>query len=125
MSEPILDLTVDDGKYRIIQLASGGAEILRYGRTCLTVSGTPGSNAILAMAYELDELRQRVSEWPADAIFQLGATVQKKGRAFWRGKIVGWYRTELTALGFAVESMFEPGSVQIYPQTALEPWNAD
>lgn len=63
-------------------------------------------------------------EWPADAMFQMGALVHKKGRASWRGRIVGWYRTERTALGFAVESAFEPGSVQIYPQTALVPWEA-
>ena len=61
--------------------------------------------------------------WPADALFPLGATVQKKGRASWRGRIVGWYRTDLTALGFAVESTFEPGSVQIYPQSALTEWD--
>jgi hypothetical protein len=61
--------------------------------------------------------------WPADARFQLGAFVQKKGRASWRGRVVGWYRTELTALGYAVESSFEPGSVQIYPESALLPWD--
>jgi hypothetical protein len=61
--------------------------------------------------------------WPADAKFSRGATVRKKGRASWRGKIVGWYRTELTALGYAVESAFEPGSVQIYPESALEAWS--
>jgi hypothetical protein len=60
--------------------------------------------------------------WPADAAFQLGDYAQKKGRASWRGKVVGWYRTELTALGYAVESSFEPGSVQIYPESALLPW---
>ena len=63
--------------------------------------------------------------WPADAGFQRGAYVEKKGRAKWRGRIVGWYRTELTALGYAVESHFEPGSVQIYPETALVAWNAE
>jgi hypothetical protein len=61
--------------------------------------------------------------WPADASFKLGDFAQKKGRASWRGKIVGWYRTELTALGYAIESSFEPGSVQIYPESALLPWD--
>jgi hypothetical protein len=60
--------------------------------------------------------------WPTDAEFQMGDAVKKKGKASWRGRVVGWYRTELTALGFAVESSFERGSVQIYPQTALERW---
>lgn len=60
--------------------------------------------------------------WPSDAAFQLGEAVQKKGRASWRGHVVGWYRTSITALGYAVESAFEPGSVQIYPESALEAW---
>lgn len=60
-----------------------------------------------------------MTEWPKDAKYPLGALVQKKGRASWRGRIVGWYRTEITALGYAVESIYEPGSVQIYPETAL------
>jgi hypothetical protein len=51
--------------------------------------------------------------------------VCKKGRSSWRGKVVGWYRTELTALGYAVESHFEPGSVQIYPESALIPWDPE
>ncbi|MBA4784118.1 MAG: DfrB family trimethoprim-resistant dihydrofolate reductase [Rhizobiales bacterium] len=60
--------------------------------------------------------------WPSDASFQMGDYAAKKGRASWRGKIVGWYRTDLTALGYAIESHYEPGSVQIYPATAIEPW---
>jgi hypothetical protein len=63
-----------------------------------------------------------VDPWPADALFRMGESVAKKGRASWRGKIVGWYRTDLTDLGYAIESHFEPGSVQIYPQTAIERW---
>lgn len=72
--------------------------------------------ALLALAAPLE----KDAEWPADALFQMGDFVSKKGRTSWRGKVVGWYRTDLTALGFAVESIFEPGTVQIYPQTALE-----
>lgn len=62
--------------------------------------------------------------WPSDATFQMGDFVAKKGRASWRGRIVGWYRTDLTKLGYAIESYFEPGSVQIYPETAIEPWES-
>lgn len=69
--------------------------------------------------------RGEQQEWPADAAFAFGALVQKKGRASWRGKIVGWYRTDITALGYAVESAFEPGSVQIYPETALLAWDGE
>ncbi|RAS10812.1 hypothetical protein [Ensifer adhaerens] len=61
-----------------------------------------------------------VDRWSADAAFQMGDYAAKKGRASWRGKIVGWYRTDLTSLGYAID--FEPGSVQIYPETAIEAW---
>ena len=56
--------------------------------------------------------------------FHLGDKVKKRSGSRWRGTIVGWYRTALTLEGYAVESAFEPGSVQIYPVDALEPWNA-
>ncbi|MCP3412863.1 hypothetical protein NLM16_01965 [Bradyrhizobium brasilense] len=65
---------------------------------------------------------EMVDPWPADAKFQMGDYAAKKGRASWRGRIVGWYRTDLTRLGYAIESYFEPGSVQIYPETAIDAW---
>lgn len=57
--------------------------------------------------------------------FRLGDRVQKRSGGRWRGQIVGWYQTTLTPEGYAVESAFEPGSVQIYPASALEPWHED
>lgn len=53
-------------------------------------------------------------EWP------LGLRVTKTKGSSWTGKIVGYYSTELTPKGVAVESENEPGSVQIYPAKALE-----
>lgn len=55
--------------------------------------------------------------------WDLGMTVQKKSGSNWHGTIVGFYSTALTPEGYAVESNFEPGSVQIYPVQALELWN--
>ncbi len=54
--------------------------------------------------------------------FKLGDTVAKKSGGQWHGTIVGEYSTELTPNGYAVESMYERGSVQIYPAAALIPW---
>lgn len=62
--------------------------------------------------------------WPSDARFQMGDTVRKTSGSLWHGTVVGWYRTELTPLGYAVESHTEKGSVQIYPEKALEPWTS-
>lgn len=58
--------------------------------------------------------------FPSRATFALGDRVQKKSGAAWQGQVVGWYSTKLTPEGYAVESEFHPGSVQIYPVTALE-----
>ena len=63
------------------------------------------------MTYVLDFLD---FHWP------LGTHVRKKKGAHWQGFIVGFYSTDLTPEGYAVESEFEFGSVQIYPYSALE-----
>ena len=51
--------------------------------------------------------------WP------LGTRVTKTKGSQWTGKVVGFYSTNLTAEGYAVESETERGSVQIYPVAAL------
>jgi hypothetical protein len=55
--------------------------------------------------------------------FALGDRVRKRSGSSWQGRVVGFYTTALTPNGYAVESEREPGSVQIYPEAALE--NAD
>jgi hypothetical protein len=71
-SEVLLDIIVSDGKYRIIQTREHGTKAYRYkadapishldpANPWLDVTCTPGSNMILAMAYELKELREKLS----------------------------------------------------------------
>lgn len=52
--------------------------------------------------------------------FDLGERVRKKRGSSWQGRVVGFYSTSLTPIGYAVESEREPGSVHIYPESALE-----
>lgn len=52
--------------------------------------------------------------------FQIGDRVRKIKGSDWKGRIVGTYSTTLTPEGYAVESECHPGSVQIYPGSALE-----
>ena len=52
--------------------------------------------------------------------FFIGTMVKKKSGSEWQGRIVGWYSTEYTPEGYAVESDAHAGSVQIYPVAALE-----
>ncbi|MEP6791393.1 MAG: DfrB family trimethoprim-resistant dihydrofolate reductase [Ramlibacter sp.] len=59
--------------------------------------------------------------WPqTHRSFAPGDTVRKTRGSNWHGRVVGWYSTALTPEGYAVESEREPGSVQIYPASALE-----
>jgi dihydrofolate reductase (trimethoprim resistance protein) len=52
--------------------------------------------------------------------FKLGDYVEKKSGSEWVGTVVGFYSTNLTPEGYAVESLFHEGSVQIYPVGALK-----
>ena len=52
-------------------------------------------------------------------LYDLGDYVENISDAAWRGHVVGFYSTDLTPIGYAVESDAHPGSVQIYPEKAL------
>jgi hypothetical protein len=52
--------------------------------------------------------------------FALRQRVRKVKGSSWQGPVVGFYSTELTPIGYCVESEREPGSVQLYPEAALE-----
>jgi dihydrofolate reductase (trimethoprim resistance protein) len=58
---------------------------------------------------------------PAPAKFRIGDRVRKISGSSWSGTVVGTYSTSLTPEGYAVESSAHPGSVQIYPASALAP----
>lgn len=51
--------------------------------------------------------------------YKIGDRLRKIKGSSWRGKVVGFYSTELTPIGYCIESEYEPGSVQIYPQEAV------
>lgn len=56
------------------------------------------------------------SEWS----FRRGDRLRKKSGSQWQGRVVGYYSTDLTPRGYCIESERELGSVQIYPEGALE-----
>ena len=62
---------------------------------------------------------QAVTDEPARK-FSLGDRVTKTKGSSWTGRVVGFYSTALNPVGYCVESETETGSVQIYPETALE-----
>lgn len=49
-----------------------------------------------------------------------GTALKKKSGSNWYGKVTGFYSTEQTPEGYAVESWVHRGSVQFYPAQALE-----
>lgn len=51
--------------------------------------------------------------------YKLGDLLTKTKGSCWTGHVVGFYQTALTKEGYAIESINEPGSVQIYPVSAL------
>lgn len=77
-------------------------------------------------AHDLKLLAMQIGQWrnttPLLAKWKMGAYVQKKQNSSWRGKVVGFYSTAATPIGYCVESHFEPGSVQVWPEAALIDW---
>lgn len=72
----------------------------------------------IAMMEYARMLKERLK--PDEKCICLGSVVRKKTGSQWSGKVVGFYRTELTPYGVCVESDVHKGSVQIYPLHALE-----
>jgi hypothetical protein len=55
--------------------------------------------------------------------WKFGTPLCKKYGPYWRGRVVGYYSTENTPIGYVIESVFEPGSLQTHPADDLEFWN--
>jgi hypothetical protein len=118
--QPLLDVTVADGKYRIVQQDStSDAEAFRYGEGWIqNLITTPGANMLLAMARELEELRG-----PIPLKFAMGAAVQRSGdNPAYRfpGFVCGFYRSGTGAVGYAVAHRDEPGLIHIFSERMLE-----
>lgn len=61
-------------------------------------------------------------EKPENFKYAMGDFLTKKSGSEWAGFVVGFYQTNQTAEGYAIESSTHRGSVQIYPETALMPY---
>ncbi len=57
--------------------------------------------------------------------FKLGDHLAKTKGSSWQGRVCGFYSTSLTPVGYCVESEREPGSVQIYPESAVAATRSD
>lgn len=58
----LLRIEIEGGKYTLVQKGTGEVVILRYGEEWIV--NPPGVKCILAMGYELEELRLRTeNDW--------------------------------------------------------------
>ena len=55
----MINVSICDGKYTIIQDASGRTKLLRYGEPWRWVTG---DNVILGAAYEIEKLQERIKQ---------------------------------------------------------------
>lgn len=62
----LVDVTLNDGKYTIRQVPGGGWECLRYGEPWPAFADRQPDNLHIALAYEVDHLRDRVDGLGAD-----------------------------------------------------------
>ena len=58
MPDDLLNVTIEDGKYTIIQRAGGRVEALRYGETWQDLTG---NKLVLCLAQEVQALREQVA----------------------------------------------------------------
>lgn len=73
-----------------------------------------------ALKQRIAALESVMANEPIDGCqFIFHQRVTKKSGSSWTGKIVGFYTTKLTPLGYCIESENEPGSVQNYPEAAI------
>lgn len=91
----------------------------------MTADGQPVSSGIEECTYLADAIWNALRAAPIaqtapQGKFRMGDLVKKSTGSEWVGRVVGWYSTEQTQEGYAVESEAHAGSVQIYPAKALE-----
>lgn len=103
---------------------SGDVRLMERFNAFLEIVKTfePEKVALLEFGPEVKRLLERLAAPQAPATggkFKLGDRVTKTKGSKWTGRVIGFYSTTLTAIGYAVESETETGSVQIYPEAAL------
>lgn len=80
----------------------------------------PAVEALALLSSQIAAHRREERErHPNGGMWCIGQRVTKLKGSSWTGKIVGFYVTKLTPIGYCVESENEPGSTQIYPEAAL------
>ncbi len=116
--------TSDDGSVHDGVLALRVPELVSAALATMPEAGRPFASHEEALMRDkqpcLECARVEARATDTKRLFALGDRVCKTRGSSWNGIIVGFYSTALTPVGYAVESEREPGSVQIYPESALD-----
>ena len=109
--------------FRLLRKAHAG-DWVTDGRTW--IDGEPSNVLLKDIAERSDTWRLEyayaapIAQTAPQGKFRMGDLMKKSTGSEWEGRVVGWYSTEQTKEGYAVESSAHRNSVQIYPVTALE-----
>lgn len=94
--------------------------VMRYKALIEEGNFVAAQKELLSLAYQSKSIADMLDGLPHARAFPMSERVRKIRGSQWQGKVVGFYSTDLTPEGYAVESELEVGSVQIYPAAALE-----
>jgi hypothetical protein len=95
-------------------------KVIQQMREFVRSGNRPSIFTVSDWACDLEQEEQSSGFPDTHTTFSMGDKVRKVRGSQWKGRVVGYYSTELTKEGYAVESDTEVGSVQIYPAAALE-----
>lgn len=110
--------TLENFGFNIVHYVDGDKfDLIRVGKCGDEADAAIIAAAVNALPFLLTELEALRAE--RGRTFSRGEHVEKISGSKWRGRVVGYYSTDLTPEGYAVESDTETGSVQIYPAKAL------
>jgi hypothetical protein len=121
--QPVLSNCLDLVEKMTVSVDVSTGDDDAFNRLFCKVAGvqeeSDGSWTILAVDPE-PNFAALIAQTAPQGKFRMGDLVKKSTGSEWVGRVVGWYSTEQTKEGYAVESSAHRNSVQIYPATALE-----
>ena len=108
-----------------VRAGDGKCELYRGGKSdcehvARKLAGAFLDGGLTAFGLYAAPIAQTAPQPEQSGKFAMHQRVRKTSGSEWQGRICGTYSTALTPEGYAVESEAHAGSVQIYPDKALE-----
>ncbi|WP_419582645.1 hypothetical protein [Stutzerimonas stutzeri] len=109
-----------DGQAAVEQAAAQDDDYMPEGIVAAIMQSETMDIPAMAANALREKLTAPIAQTAPQGKFRMGDMVKKSTGSEWVGRVVGWYSTEQTKEGYAVESSAHRNSVQIYPAKALE-----